>query len=89
MSLLEATAAVAMGTIWSSSPCTISVGMSNFFMSSLKSVHLRGDRPSLPLVVYLANPDNNPPSPPGSTGATHDPSELLHLVLDVLERVRL
>jgi len=37
---------------------------------------------------YLADPEPDATRPAGSAGATHDPAELLHLVLDVLERVR-
>src|SRR4029078_12143864 len=37
-SLEDSMAEAAMGTIWSSSPCRISVGTSNFFRSSVVSV---------------------------------------------------
>jgi len=59
---------------------------------------LRERWPSLPLVVYRVGPDPEAPqeatphSGPAlseATAATHDPSELLHRVLDVLERMRL
>ena len=37
-SFAESSAEAPIGTIWSSSPCRISVGTSNFFRSSVKSV---------------------------------------------------
>ncbi|MNU10556.1 hypothetical protein D3C72_2577710 [compost metagenome] len=37
-SFFEARPAASIGTIWSSSPWTMSVGRSNFFRSSVKSV---------------------------------------------------
>jgi AcrR family transcriptional regulator len=49
---------------------------------------LQSDLPGLPVILYLADPEPHAPRPAGSAGATHDPAELLHLVLDVLERVR-
>ena len=40
-SLLESIALAPMGTIWSSSPCMISVGTSILLRSSVKSVSLK------------------------------------------------
>jgi hypothetical protein len=40
------------------------------------------------VILYVTDPDPETPRPAGSAGITHDPAELLHLVLDVLERVR-
>jgi AcrR family transcriptional regulator len=41
-----------------------------------------------PVIFYVGRVDVERPAPPGSFGITDDPEELVHLVLDVLERRR-
>lgn len=50
---------------------------------------LQLDLPGRPLLLYTPELEPGTARPPGSAGLTDDPSELLHLVLDLLERVRL
>lgn len=50
---------------------------------------LREAAPDTPVVFFVAKLDPDRDRPPGSAGITNDPSELLHLVLDRLERTRL
>jgi CheY-like chemotaxis protein len=49
---------------------------------------LRSDR-RLPLIFYVAKMSELTPNPPGAFAITNRPDELLHYILDVLERVRL
>jgi hypothetical protein len=44
---------------------------------------------SPPIVFYILNLDESRGTPPGSFGITNRPDELMHLLLDVLERTRL
>lgn len=44
--------------------------------------------PGVPVVFYVGQVEAGEPPPAGSFGITNDPEELLHLVLDVLERRR-
>lgn len=45
--------------------------------------------PGVPLVFYVGHVASDRPIPTGSKGITAEPNELLHLVLDQLERARL
>ena len=47
---------------------------------------IREAAPDTKVVFYVANLDEEKGTPPGSMGITNRPDELLHLVLDVLER---
>jgi len=49
---------------------------------------LRATAPDTPVVFYVGSLDPGADRPLGSFGITNDPGELLHLVLDVLERRR-
>jgi len=49
---------------------------------------IRQVRPDTPLVFYVSDLDEEKGPPAGSSGITNRPDELLHLVLDVLERGR-
>jgi CheY-like chemotaxis protein len=49
---------------------------------------LRQLAPNTPVIFYVGRSDPRSEPPPGAFGITSDPSELLHLVLDVLERRR-
>jgi hypothetical protein len=44
--------------------------------------------PDTPVIFYVGSSDPQSEPPPGSFGLTTDPAELLHLVLDALERRR-
>lgn len=45
-------------------------------------------RDTLPVIFYIGVPDPTKGTPPGAFGLTHRPDELLHLVIDALERQR-
>ncbi|SLN78006.1 response regulator [Roseisalinus antarcticus] len=49
---------------------------------------LRDNKIKIPVVFYLSDLDNGKPLPVSSFGITNRPDELLHLVIDALERVR-
>jgi len=49
---------------------------------------LRAVAPAVPVIFYVGRVDEGSERPEGSFGITHDPEELLHLVLDILERRR-
>ncbi|MEP3427050.1 MAG: hypothetical protein ABJN98_00055 [Roseibium sp.] len=42
----------------------------------------------IPVIFYITKVDNTQPLPVGAFGLTNRPDELLHLVLDALERIR-
>lgn len=46
----------------------------------------RKTKKRLPLIFYVGSPDPDKPVPVGAFGLTHRPDELLHLVMDALER---
>ncbi|MEJ2207065.1 MAG: response regulator [Gemmatimonadota bacterium] len=50
--------------------------------------NLRSVAPDTPVIFYVGAVDEGRGLPPGSAGITNQPDELLHLVLDVLERRR-
>jgi AcrR family transcriptional regulator/CheY-like chemotaxis protein len=50
---------------------------------------LRAVAPAVPVIFYVGRVDEGSERPEGSFGITHDPEELLHLVLDILERRRI
>lgn len=50
---------------------------------------LRHAAPETPVVFYVSRLPRDTPPPAGAFGITNDPDELLHLILDVLERKRL
>ena len=49
---------------------------------------IRSVAPDIPVIFYVADLKEGREPPPGSAGITNRPEELLHLVLDVLERRR-
>ena len=49
---------------------------------------LREAGPMVPVVFFIRSLDPSLGTPPGAFGITNDPGELLHLILDVLERRR-
>ena len=49
---------------------------------------LQAVAPDTPVIFYVGEVDERRGPPPGSAGITNRPDELLHLVLDVLERRR-
>ncbi len=44
-------------------------------------------QPSVPMIFYVSELDKSKGIPPGAFGITDDPNELIHLVLDVAERM--
>lgn len=48
----------------------------------------QAERIELPIIFYITKVDNSAPLPIGAFGLTNRPDELLHLVLDALERIR-
>jgi len=42
----------------------------------------------VPVIFYIGHPDPTKPVPLHAFGITHRPDELLHLILDVLERMK-
>jgi CheY-like chemotaxis protein len=52
-------------------------------LTQIRQVH-----PDTPLVFYVSDLNEEKGPPAGSSGITNRPDELLHLVLDVLERGR-
>lgn len=50
----------------------------------LEAYRAKADR--LPLIFYVSALDDTKPAPPGAFGLTNRPDELLHLVIDALER---
>lgn len=48
----------------------------------------RKSKNPLPLIFYVGSPNPDKPVPLGAFGLTHRPDELLHLVMDALERVK-
>lgn len=50
---------------------------------------LRGHYPALPAVFYIGNYNAEDGIPVGAFGITNRPDELVHLILDILERKRL
>ena len=49
---------------------------------------LREASPMTPVVFYVGSVDTSRGNPPKSFGITDDPEELLHLLLDIMERKR-
>lgn len=48
--------------------------------------YLRPEHPDLPVIFYITKIDRDRGAPAGAFGVTNRPDELLHLVLDALER---
>jgi len=42
----------------------------------------------VPVIFYIGYPDPSKGVPPHAFGITHRPDELLHLIMDALERVK-
>jgi len=49
---------------------------------------LRRSAPETPVIFYVGKLDSHQGTPAGAFGITNRPQELLHLVLDALERKR-
>jgi hypothetical protein len=45
--------------------------------------------PDTPVVFYIGQADPHVYTPPGAFGIASDPEDLLHLILDVMERKRM
>jgi CheY-like chemotaxis protein len=52
----------------------------------LEQYRLRPQKQKVPLILYISVRDENQPLPLGAFGLTNRPDELLHLVIDALER---